>query len=220
MALAAFGTWRTGILLRTWTPPFNLLLSGPENALRLALIGVCLALGRFAGPGVAALGWRSAHLGRDLASGAMIGAAMAVVLGLAGWAAERRWGPAVSDPKLLRCIMPASSREWPGVVAALLPAAALEELLFRSLPLGGLGLGTIRPYLWMWPLALFFGLLHWPQGSWGVVGTTLAGLMFSAVFLVTGSIWPPLAAHALFNLLQIVLARWRGLQPLRAAPEV
>jgi len=102
------------------------------------------------------------------------------------------------------------------VLMALLPAAALEELLFRSLPLGGLT-WLVPPWWLMWPLALFFGLLHWPQGAWGVVGTTLAAIVLSLLFLATGSIWAVLAAHYIFNVLQIVAAQWMGLQPLRAA---
>ena len=124
-------------------------------------------------------------------------------------------GAGVYEDKLLRCILPAGRHEWPGVVLALLPAAALEELLFRSLPLGGLA-RLVAPHWLMWPLALLFGLLHWPQGGWGVVGTTVAAVALSLLFLATGSVWAPLAAHYVLNVLQLVLARWMGIQPLRA----
>jgi membrane protease YdiL (CAAX protease family) len=214
MALVAVGTVRTGRLLRTWTPPFNPLLSLPENVLRMGLIGLCIALGYVFGPGPVALGWQTTHIWRDLALGAAFGAAMAWFFALAGGAAVRRWGPEVYDDRLLRCILPATRREWPGVALALLPAAALEELLFRSLPLGGLG-WLIAPHWLMWPLALFFGLLHWPQGGWGVAGTTLAAIMLSLLFLATGSIWPPLAAHYVMNVLQVAVSVRTGLRPLR-----
>lgn len=218
MALVAAATVRTGLLLRTWTPPDNPLLSLPDNVLRLALIGVCVGLGVRLGPGPAALGWQTAYLAQDLALGAAVGVLLAGALGLAGRLAVRWWGPAVYDETLLRCVLPAARREWPGVLLALLSAAALEELLFRSLPLGGWGPGTALPFFLMWPLALLFGLLHWPQGGWGVAGTTLAALGLSLLFLATRSIWPPLAAHYVLNVLQIVMARWLGTQPLRAAP--
>jgi membrane protease YdiL (CAAX protease family) len=117
---------------------------------------------------------------------------------------------------MLRCILPASPREWVLVLLALWPAAALEELLFRSLPLGGLG-WIVSPWWLVWPLALFFGFLHWPQGSWGVAGATLVAILLSWLFLATGSLWPPLIAHYTFNLSQLVVARWSGLKPLRAA---
>ena len=98
---------------------------------------------------------------------------------------------------------------------ALLPAAMLEELLFRSLPLGGLT-WLVAPHWLLWPLAVFFGLLHWPQGGWGVAGTMLAAILLSLLFLATGSIWPPLAAHYVMNLLQVAVAVRAGVRPLRA----
>jgi membrane protease YdiL (CAAX protease family) len=214
MALVAVSTVRTGRLLRTWTPPFNPLLSLPENVLRLGLIGICIALGYVFGPGPAALGWGTAHLGRDLVVGAILGVVMAGLFAVAGQAAVNRWGAEVYDDRLLRCILPVSRREWPGVALALLPAAALEELLFRSLPLGGLT-WLIAPHWLMWPLAVFFGLLHWPQGGWGVAGTTLAAILLSLLFLATGSIWPSLAAHYVMNVLQVAVAVRAGLRPLR-----
>ena len=217
LALVAVSTVRTGRLLRTWTPPFNPLLSLAENALRLALIAASVGLGLALGPGPAALGWQTEHIWRDLSLGVFCGAAMAGFLALAGRAAVNRWGPEVYDDRVLRCILPVSRRELPGVALALLPAAALEELLFRSLPLGGLA-WLIAPYWLMWPLALFFGLLHWPQGGWGVAGTTLAAIALSLLFLATGSIWPPLAAHYVMNVLQVAVAVRAGVRPLRAAP--
>jgi len=216
MALVAIGTVRSGQLLRDWTPSYNLLLNLPDNGLRIALIAAGLGLGYTLGPGPAMLGWRTAYLGQDLLWGALLGVALALGLGLAGQAAARRWGETVYSTKMLQCILPATGREWAGVLFALLPAAALEELLFRSLPLGGLT-WLIPPYWLLWPLTLVFGLLHWPQGGWGVVGTTLAGIVLSLLFLATDSIWAPLAAHYVLNVLQLLLAKRIGLQPLRSA---
>jgi len=218
MALVAIGTVRSGQLLRTWTPPGNLLLSPPDNGLRIALIAVGLGLGYTLGPGPAMLGWRTDYLRQDLLWGALLGVALAVGLGLAGQIVARRWGEAVYSTRMLQCILPTNGREWVGVLLALLPAAALEELLFRALPLGGLA-WLIPPYWLLWPLALAFGLLHWPQGGWGVVGTTLAGIALSLLFLATGGIWAPLAAHYVLNVSQLLLAKRTGLQPLRRGAE-
>ena len=183
--------------------------------MRLVLIAASVGLGLAFGPGPAVLGWQTAHIWLDLALGAAFGVALAGFFALAGQAAVQRWGPEVYDDRVLRCILPVSRRERPGVALALLPAAALEELLFRSLPLGGLT-WLIAPHWLMWPLALFFGLLHWPQGGWGVVGTTLAAIALSLLFLATGSIWPPLAAHYVMNALQVAVAVRAGVRPLRA----
>ncbi len=208
----AISTIRTGQLLRHWTPTFNLLLSLPENALRLALIGICVALGALWGPGTGPLGWQIAPALAEAGLGAGVGLLLGGALLAAGQAAIRRWGPNMYDDKLLRAILPRQPREWPGVLAALLPAAALEELLFRSLPLGGLA--WLLPARWLlWPLALGFGLLHWPQGGWGVAGATLAGITFSLLFLATGNIWAPLAAHYVMNVVQIVAAQALKMKP-------
>jgi len=216
MMLVGAGTVRSGQLLRAWTPPQNLMLSVPDNLLRLVLIGLCLLLGDRLGPGPGALGWRVTHLGGDLLLGSVVGLVLSLVLGVAGDAVVRRWGPAVYSTRMVQCILPANRREWVGVSLALLPAAALEELLFRSLPLGGLG-WLVSPWWLLWPLALCFGLLHWPQGGWGVVGTTLAAIPLSWLFLATGGIWAPLAAHYVMNVSQLLLAKRTGLKPLRGA---
>jgi membrane protease YdiL (CAAX protease family) len=214
IALVSYTTVRSGLALRTWTPHSNLLLGALDNAVRLILVGVCLLLGLTVGPGPEALGWQTSHLGQDLALGSALGLAFAGGLNAGGRLAERRWGPAVFSSKLLQCMLPINRREWAGVILALLPAAALEELLFRSLPLGGLA-WLVQPWWLLWPLSLLFGLLHWPQGGWGVAGTTLAAVVFSLLFLATGSLWAPLAAHYIMNVAQLILAQRSGLRPLR-----
>jgi membrane protease YdiL (CAAX protease family) len=216
MAFVAFGTIRSGQLLRVWTPPTNLLLSVPDNGARVLGIGFCLLLGSTAGPGGRQLGWSPHYLAANVLVGIVTGVAVALMLGAVGLAATRHWGRSAYSTKMLQCILPANGREWILVLLALWPAAALEELLFRSLPLGGLG-WLASPWWLLWPLALFFGLLHWPQGGWGIVGTTLLAVLLSWLFLATSSIWPPLIAHYLINMSQLVAAKLSGLQPLRAA---
>jgi len=214
IAFVSYTTVRSGLALRTWTPRSNLLLSGPDNAARLILIGLCLLLGLTVGPGPRALGWQATHLGQDVALGVVLGLVFAAGLNLGGRLAVRWWGPEVSSTKLLQCMLPISRREWAGVLLALLPAAALEELLFRSLPLGGLA-WLVPPWWLLWPLALLFGLLHWPQGGWGVVGTAITAVLLSLLFLASGSIWTVLAAHYVLNVVQLLLAKRTGMEPLR-----
>ena len=217
IAFVAFATYRSGQLLAAgWLPAENLMLSLPDNLARLVLVALCVALGAFAGPGPQALGWPTTYLGQDLAWGLLAGLGLTVLIAGAGRVIERRWsrGPTDDTHRVVRSILPANAREWAGVIVALLPAAALEELLFRSLPLGGLG-WLIAPWWLMWPLALIFGLLHWPQGAWGVFGTALVAIALSGLFLASGSLWVVLAAHYVLNLGQLILARRRGLRPLR-----
>jgi membrane protease YdiL (CAAX protease family) len=217
--IAALGaaTFQSGRVLRRITPTINLLLSLPDNLLRVFLIALCLWVGASLGPGASHLGWSVDRFFRDASLGALVGLLLAPPLQWVSMAAVRRWGDEVYDNLVLRAIVPVSRREWVGVALALLPAALLEELIFRSLPLAGLS-GFISPWVLMWPLALIFGLLHWPQGLLGVVGTTFLGLILSALFLWTGSIWTAVFAHWVLNLVEVTLAWQAGLRPLRAQP--
>jgi membrane protease YdiL (CAAX protease family) len=61
-----------------------------------------------------------------------------------------------------------------------------------------------------------FGLMHWPQGGWGVAGATSVGVLLSFLFLGTGSLWAAMAAHYAMNVHQLVTAHRAGLAPLRA----
>lgn len=214
MLALGLATWYSGRALRTFTPHHNLLLTLPDNLLRLLLILICIVLGLFAGPGAGPLGWSTDNFARDVLLGIAAAAALMPALTWAGEAVVRRWGPEMYDNRLLRAIVPVNRREWVGVALALLSAAALEELLFRSLPLGGLA-WLAPPWVLMWPLSLVFGLMHAPQGQWGIAGTALMGLVLSALFLLTGSIWVPLVAHWLLNVGEVTVAMRQGLRPLR-----
>jgi membrane protease YdiL (CAAX protease family) len=216
MLLVAASTVRSGLLLREWTPPFNLLLSWPDNLLRLGLIIVCLVLGLSIGPGSSALHLATGGILGDLLLGLAAGAILTLLLGLGGSLATRWWGRSIYSNRVLECIMPIDGSEWAGVLPALFLAALLEEVLFRWLPLAGLA-APVSPWWLIWPLAIFFGLLHWPQGWWGVIGTGLAGIVLSMLFLLTGSIWPPLFAHYTMNVAQLVLARLTGVRPARGS---
>jgi membrane protease YdiL (CAAX protease family) len=167
IALVCYTMVRSGLALRSWTPRSNLLLSLPDNVARLAMLAFCILLGLTVGPGPEALGWSVSPslLGRDLVLGVAVGLVWAAALNLGGKLALRWWGPEVFSSKVLRCMLPIGGWEWVGVLLALLPAAALEEMLFRSLPLGGLA-WLVPPWWLLWPLALLFGFLHWPQGGW------------------------------------------------------
>lgn len=85
--------------------------------------------------------------------------------------------------------------------ALVIPAAALsEELFFR-----GFMFGTIRNMgLSLWPAALItslvWALLHLAGGNLGVVAILAAfGLVLAWLYERSGSLWVPIAAHALNN---------------------
>jgi membrane protease YdiL (CAAX protease family) len=203
----AYGAYRTSRLLETWSPTSNILLGLPDNVLRLALVSLCLALGVWLGPGCASLGWTADQLGRSLAAGCTVGLLLAVSLNATGAAAVRKWGPDVYSDRILRYTLPATRCQWPLVLMSMFISVLLEELLFRSLPLGGMHALIPAEFL-MWPLAVCFGLLHSPQGGWGVAGATAAAIVLSLLFLATHSLWATVAAHYVLNIYQIWRA-WR-----------
>lgn len=92
------------------------------------------------------------------------------------------------------------------VVPALLIGTA-EELLWRGYLIGG------AERRWGWSAgqalvvsALAFGLNHYIFGLRNVVLKSLSGLAWGSMFLLSGSLWMPVASHAAFN-----VCAWRRL---------
>jgi len=193
----------------------SLLLSPADLISRLVVIGACLGLGWLSGASPAQLGWTAAAPLRDVALGALIGVvAHAALYPLGAWAA-RRLGPRAYSDALLRHILPQTRGEWPGVALALSVAVLLEELLFRSLLLGGMlavlvpgaPLGVSLPALALAAGgALVFGLMHAPQGWLGMLLAGGVGFGLSLLFLVSGTLLIPFVAHYTFNLAQLARA--------------
>ena len=63
--------------------------------------------------------------------------------------------------------------------------------------------------LWVAVLAssLLFGWAHIYQGYAGVARVTVIGLVMAGVYLLSGSIWVPVAVHALADIIQFQMAR-------------
>lgn len=103
-------------------------------------------------------------------------------------------------------LMPRGRSEFPLFAALAITAGVCEELLFR---------GFLLWYLAQWmPVpaaalvqALAFGVGHAYQGPRGIVLTGFAGLFFTGVRLVAGSIYPAMLIHALMDLHAGDLAR-------------
>jgi membrane protease YdiL (CAAX protease family) len=54
--------------------------------------------------------------------------------------------------------------------------------------------------------ALLFGWMHGPQGPLGVIMTAAVSILLAALFLWRGSLLPPLMAHYVVNVLQLLVA--------------
>ncbi len=211
LALTAFISWatyRSAQVLRQVQVDFNLLLLPAENLLRVGIVIVCLILGWASGLPREQLGWISRDPLADLAIGLAIGVVAQVILNaLTDWAISR-FGPDIYSPVVILSILPRSREEWGPVLLALFPAVLVEELLFRSLLLGGLAAAWPAPALIV-GTALLFGWMHSPQGRLGMIMTTAVSLLLATLFLWRGSLLPPLVAHYAVNLLQLVTAHRR-----------
>jgi membrane protease YdiL (CAAX protease family) len=205
LVMMAWATLQTAQHLRELPATLNLLLLPAENVLRLALIAVCIGLGQVSGLSPAQLGWTSSDPLRDLVIGLGAGGAIALMVPPLTQFAVQAWGKQIYSPIVVLRILPRSSREWCLIPFSLLSAVFLEELLFRSLLLGGFGT-LAPPALLALAWSVMFGVLHLPQGSLGMIVAAGLGLVLSALYLSTGSLLTPVIAHYMINLLQLVWA--------------
>ena len=109
----------------------------------------------------------------------------------------------------LRFFLPASSLERRWFAALCVTAGFCEELLFR-----GFLLRYLHTSPWHFGLAwasllaaLVFGSHHFYQGVKGFVSTSIGGLIFTLILLLTGSLWAGIAFHAATDL--SLLLYWR-----------
>ena len=201
----AYGAYRTAQLLRTWRPESNLLLRPAEIILRAVLIALCISLGSLSGLEPVRLGWVLTDLPRQVVTGMIWGGGMALFFYLTTRWLVTRTGRQFYSDSVLAAIIPRHAGELIPIALAMLLVVTLEELLFRSLLLGGLAPIIAAPAL-LAITSLGFGLLHSPQGTWGMLGAGLAGFLLGAIFLREDSLIVPLVAHYVTNMFQIIQA--------------
>ncbi len=113
--------------------------------------------------------------------------------------------------KLHGDLRPIANAMSPVAIAVIGPTSAVvEELLFR---------GLLQLWVGLLPQAVIFGILHYIPGRsrwvWAV-WAALVGLLFGAIFKLTGSLAGPILAHALINWLNLrYLRRHDPEQPKR-----
>ncbi len=201
----SYGTYATARLLRHWRPEHNLLLLPAENLIRLLFLAFCTVLGLVSGLSRAQLGWVFPTVGSQLLWGIIWGGGLALFFYLSTKWLVARTGQQFYSSAVIQAITPHSGRELGLVLVAMVPVVLLEELLFRSLLIGGLSPLLPTPLLVIgW--SVLFGLLHAPQGVWGMIGAGAAGLLLGILFVSQGSILLPIVAHYVTNCLQIIQA--------------
>ncbi len=169
---------------------------------------------------IALLGAVSAGLGIRSAGPAALGLVSLPVGTFAAWAA----GVLVTGVLLTLVSLPLGRRlgiPETSAVDALMPRTAEEKLAFTGLSLlAGLGeelayrgylLAMLAPLVGPWGAVVLaavpFSVLHGYQGWMGVARTAVLGLLLGVPLVVTGSLWPSVAAHAAID---IVLGAWLG----------
>ncbi|MEZ4658479.1 MAG: CPBP family intramembrane glutamic endopeptidase [Caldilineaceae bacterium] len=209
IAFLGYGTYSTAKLLRTWRPDRNLILLPAENVLRILLLPVCVGLGVLSQLPYVQLGWHidqsPAQVAIESSVGIILGCAVAFLFYL-----STRWLMATNGARyystvLIEAVLPRNRRELGLVFLAMLPIVLLEELLFRSLLIGGLAPLVPVPVLLI-GMGILFGAMHSPQGAWGMTGAGLAGVLFGGLFLWFGSLLAPIVAHYVANMVQIGVA--------------
>lgn len=178
----------------------------------LALLGKLDAIGRVP-PGFAPVAALLPVLDGGTAAPLIVGGTMGVVLG-GGLAAlvmwwRRRRGVVKAQPPLtlgdISALLPRNRAEFGWVALLSVSAGVTEELTFRLfLPL--LLLLVTGSALAAFALAAAaFGAMHLYQGWVGVIATTAMGLLLTAAYLMTGSLWIVMLLHALVDLNGLVL---------------
>ena len=203
-----YSTYATARLLRTWQPDTNLLLMPAEAFSRLVFILACNGLGLLSGLPVEQLGWTLVDVGPQIVWGIGWGIVMAGFFILTTQWVITGTGQRFYSTMVFAHVLPTNRQESLLVALAMVSVVVAEELLFRSLLLGGLT-PLLSPPVLIGLTAMLFGLMHSPQGLWGMVGATLAGIMLGVLFFQTGSILLPLVAHYVANMVQIFVAMKR-----------
>jgi membrane protease YdiL (CAAX protease family) len=110
--------------------------------------------------------------------------------------------PAIGD---IRALLPRTLGELPYGAALSVNAGVFEELLFR-IGLPALVFAVTGDALIAFAGAtVLFGVLHLYQGALGILFSTVLGVVFVALYLVTGSIVAPIVLHAIIDLRSMVL---------------
>ncbi len=129
-----------------------------------------------------------------------LGATLGALILLGLFHGLRRWLGIRESPLLVQ-LLPRTGSEKAAFAGLSLAAGVGEELAYRGYLIptlaGLLGSGWGAALL----STLVFGILHAYQGPLGVVRTTALGFLLAGAFLVTGSLWPAILAHAILDLL-------------------
>ena len=127
-------------------------------------------------------------------------ALVAAVLGVMALFTRIARAAGLRDAPILARLLPATRRERAYFTGLSFVAGTGEEIAYRSYAISALGAMSVGPWTAAAVTSVAFGLLHSYQGARGLVTTGVAGFAFAGSFLLTGSIWPAMAAHVTIDL--------------------
>jgi uncharacterized protein len=158
----------------------------------------------------AAHGAAALHIGRSF----VLGFVVALLVGFLMPAVLVRRGPKLHDKilkasKRLAFILPDTREERAWFAFISLTAGICEEVLYRGFLIRYLSDAPWHTRLWiaLGISSIAFGMAHGYQGVSGILGTAVIGAVMAVVFVVTGSLWLPMALHALIDLRILFLLR-------------
>jgi membrane protease YdiL (CAAX protease family) len=150
------------------------------------------------------LGWAWPHG----AAGYLFTAYYVLIIAIVGVRIRRamRRGVVIAQRRRVAFMTPRTTRERWWAVALALTAGATEEVLFRG---GLLAVGTEVYHLPLVAAAaaalVLFAAGHLYQGWRGLLGSALVGFVFTVIFAVSGSLLLAVVAHAVHDLISLLL---------------
>ncbi len=182
-----------------------LLLAAASNIFLIAVTLTCgwLCLLWFEGLTAKALGITPDKQGlADFLKGLLLGAvALIIAVATSATTGAVSFSPSIAAVPLITHSVLSS-------MLLLLPAALMEEVLFRGYVLQTLERSG-RSYAWLAVIATssFFAFAHLSNPNaelfgFGTLNTALAGVWFSLAYFRTGSLWLPFGMHFIWNWLQ------------------
>lgn len=197
-------TARRQAMMRRWLLE-SLVVFGGSSAVLLVLVHPVIAPLLAATQALPPIAWLRDALAGGLGAALLLGALVGVtLLTLLGARSARRDGGIVMVGDIA-ALLPRNRPELVWGAALSVNAGVVEEALFRLALPALLVVVTGEPISAFVLAALLFGALHAYQGWVGVLATTVVGLLFTALYVVSGSIGLAMLVHALFDLRTLVV---------------
>ena len=168
-----------------------------SSGIFIFVMGAASAIVGLTGAGPGALGLAPLDPFVFVAWTTAIAAAVLGIMMVFTWIAR---AAGLRDSPFLARLLPRTRRERVYFAGLSFVAGTGEEIAYRGYAMSALGAMSVGPWMAAAVTSAAFGLLHSYQGARGIVTTGVAGFAFAASFVLTGSIWPAMAAHITIDL--------------------